>query len=158
MPSNTSTWKHGWGSLGWLQNMKHETWNHGVDMFHHFPLQEKLFFGNGFQELSWAICRKLLVLISCLQIWFYNQLPSLKLTVRTWKWAGPQRKLAFQPSIFRCYLSFREGISSHPITNRFQVPKMEDSLNLAILGETGGTSLQKPIIYTVYIGFQILPF
>ena len=27
----------------------------------------------------------------------------------TWKWAIPKRKLVFQPSIFRGYVSFREG-------------------------------------------------
>ena len=38
-------------------------------------------------------------------------LPSLKLTVRTRKQAGPQKEtIVFQPSIFGCYVSFREGM------------------------------------------------
>ena len=40
---------------------------------------------------------------------FRGRLPSLKPTVRTWKWAETQREtIVFQPSIFRGYVSFRE--------------------------------------------------
>ncbi len=38
------------------------------------------------------------------------RLPSLKLTYPL-KIGLPKRKLVFQPSIFRCYVSFREGIA-----------------------------------------------
>ena len=44
--------------------------------------------------------------------WKYGDehIPSLKPTVRTRKWAGPQREtIVFQPSIFRCHVSFRDG-------------------------------------------------
>ena len=33
-----------------------------------------------------------------------KQIPSLKLTVRTWKWFSQKERLVFQPSIFRCYI------------------------------------------------------
>ena len=37
-------------------------------------------------------------------------LPSLKLTANAPEnRPGPKRKVVFQPSIFRCYVSFREG-------------------------------------------------
>ena len=40
----------------------------------------------------------------------YQPLPSLKLTYPL-KIDHPKRKLVFQPSIFKCYVSFREGTS-----------------------------------------------
>ena len=42
-------------------------------------------------------------------------LPSLKilkLTFSAWKIGHPKSEVVFQPSIFRCYVSFREGIYS----------------------------------------------
>ena len=62
---------------------------------------------------------------------FYQlHLPSLKLTVRTWKWAVcPKGKLVlvFQPSIFRGeHVSFREGKSFHLLDlDAPKVPKLE---------------------------------
>ena len=45
--------------------------------------------------------------------------PSLKLTFWPWKYAFPKRETVFQPSLFRCDLSFRECI--HPYTCQFKV-------------------------------------
>ena len=42
-------------------------------------------------------------------------LPSLKLTFSPLKIGHPKSEVVFQPSIFRCYVSFREGIYSHSI-------------------------------------------
>ena len=40
----------------------------------------------------------------------WNVIPSPKLTARPWKWAIPKGNyVVFQPFIFRCYVSFREG-------------------------------------------------
>ena len=42
--------------------------------------------------------------------WNSEIIPSLKLTVRTWKWAETQKEtIVFQSSVFRGYVSFREG-------------------------------------------------
>ena len=89
--------------------------------------------------------RKTHVRISCLQILQPTTLPDTNSSHLKMGRAPKETSI----SIFRCYVSFGEGISSHPITNRFQVPKMEDSLNLVILG-VGGNSLHKPYPYSLY--------
>ena len=43
---------------------------------------------------------------------FFTQVPSLKLTFSPLKIGLPNRKVVFQPSIFRGYVSFREGTLS----------------------------------------------
>ena len=55
-------------------------------------------------EICWP-CHSYIVLSS----WFY--LPSLQL--KHLKIGHPKRKLVFQPSIFRCYVSFKEGRHIH---------------------------------------------
>ena len=37
------------------------------------------------------------------------KLPTWSLTVRPWKYTTPKGKVVLQPSIFRCYVSFRDG-------------------------------------------------
>ena len=47
------------------------------------------------------------------KVYHSHHIHSLKLTFSHLKFGHPERKLLFQPSIFRCYVSFREGMSSN---------------------------------------------
>ena len=50
------------------------------------------------------------IITSGIQTWFVPQKLTLKLTAKAPEnRPGPERKLTFQPSIFRCYVSFTEG-------------------------------------------------
>ena len=77
----------------WTLPSKIVSWTHptSVDCFLQYHL--------------WKLLNKGLVAMrSC----FFCRLPSLKLTLPL-KIGHPKRKVVFQPSIFRCYVSFREG-------------------------------------------------
>ena len=106
----------------------------------------------GFRELSWAICGKLMS--EFLVYRFYNQLPSLKLTVRTRKWAGPQRKLAFPFSGAMLVLGRVCHPTQSPTGFRYLKWRIPWTLSFWGLGETPYISR----IHTVYIGesFSIL--
>ncbi len=77
---------------------------------------------------------------------FSLQLPSLKLTFSHLKIGHRKRKLVFQPSIFRCYVSFREESHSGCIrlnTGGFKRPVLAASYRFSGRLEASFFSLRR---------------